>query len=156
MLPAESVKLQYKMHSNACIFLYFYSFWDITKLLKLTKTHMCEWIVLCAEIILEVIWQQKVSNSGYQQLPLWLYQILALAKIQPFCKSSHNPASAIILARFRILARLTNYHWIVLILVSFEIAYSLMPNHWVCKPAYLVPVPSQDKLGGLYQEGHPA
>ena len=26
----------------------------------------------------------------------------------------------------------------------------------VCKPAYLVPVPSQDKLGGLYQEVHPA
>jgi len=23
-----------------------------------------------------------------------------------------------------------------------------------CKPAYLVPVPSQDKLGGLWQEGH--
>ena len=23
-------------------------------------------------------------------------------------------------------------------------------------PAYLVPVPSQDKLGGLWQEGHPA
>jgi len=26
----------------------------------------------------------------------------------------------------------------------------------VCKPAYLVPVPSQDKVGGLRQEGHPA
>jgi len=26
---------------------------------------------------------------------------------------------------------------------------------WVCKPAYLVPVPSQDKVGGLRQEGHP-
>jgi len=25
----------------------------------------------------------------------------------------------------------------------------------VCNPAYLVPVPSQDKLGGLRQEGHP-
>jgi len=24
------------------------------------------------------------------------------------------------------------------------------------KPAYVVPVPSQDKLGGLSQEGHPA
>jgi len=24
----------------------------------------------------------------------------------------------------------------------------------VCKPAYLVPIPSQDKLGGLCQEGH--
>jgi len=28
------------------------------------------------------------------------------------------------------------------------------PSHWVCKPAYLVPVPSQDKLEGLWQEGH--
>ena len=25
----------------------------------------------------------------------------------------------------------------------------------VCKPAHLVPVPSQDKLGGLCQKGHP-
>jgi len=24
----------------------------------------------------------------------------------------------------------------------------------VCKPAYLMPVPSQDKVGGLRQEGH--
>ena len=30
------------------------------------------------------------------------------------------------------------------------------PCHWVCKPAYLVPVASQDKLGALRQEGHPA
>ena len=30
------------------------------------------------------------------------------------------------------------------------------PSHWICKPAYLVPVTSQDKLGGLRQEGHPA
>jgi len=30
------------------------------------------------------------------------------------------------------------------------------PSHWVCKPAYLVPVPSQDKLGGLQQERYPA
>ena len=28
------------------------------------------------------------------------------------------------------------------------------PSHWVCKPAYLVPVSSQDKLGGLCEEGH--
>ena len=28
------------------------------------------------------------------------------------------------------------------------------PSHRVCKAAYLVPVPSQDKLGGLCQEGH--
>jgi len=27
-------------------------------------------------------------------------------------------------------------------------------SHRVCKPAYLVPVPSHDKLGGLCQEGH--
>ena len=26
--------------------------------------------------------------------------------------------------------------------------------HQACKPAYLVPVPSQDKLVGLLQEGH--
>jgi len=25
----------------------------------------------------------------------------------------------------------------------------LEPSHWVCKPAYLMPVPSQDKVGGL-------
>jgi len=30
------------------------------------------------------------------------------------------------------------------------------PSHWVCKPAYLVPVPSHNKLGGLRQEGHQA
>jgi len=29
-------------------------------------------------------------------------------------------------------------------------------SHWVCKPAYLVPVPSQDKLGRLCKEGDPA
>jgi len=28
------------------------------------------------------------------------------------------------------------------------------PHHWVCKLAYLVSVPSQDKLGRLCQEGH--
>jgi len=27
------------------------------------------------------------------------------------------------------------------------------PSHQVCKPAYFMPVPSQDKLGGLCQEG---
>jgi len=30
------------------------------------------------------------------------------------------------------------------------------PSHWVCKRAYLVRVPSQDKVAGLWQEGHPA
>jgi len=29
-------------------------------------------------------------------------------------------------------------------------------SDWACKPAYLVPVTSQDKLGGLRQEGHTA
>jgi len=29
-------------------------------------------------------------------------------------------------------------------------------RHWICKPACLVPVPSQDKVGGLQWEGHPA
>jgi len=28
--------------------------------------------------------------------------------------------------------------------------------HVVCKPAYLVPVQSQDEFGGLCQEGHTA
>jgi len=27
-------------------------------------------------------------------------------------------------------------------------------SYWVCKPVYLVPVPSQDKLGRLWQEGY--
>jgi len=31
-----------------------------------------------------------------------------------------------------------------------------VPKPPVCKPAYLVPVPRQDKLGWLCQEGHPA
>ena len=34
--------------------------------------------------------------------------------------------------------------------------FFLLQFPWVCKPAYLVPVPSQDKLGGLCKEGHPA
>ena len=29
------------------------------------------------------------------------------------------------------------------------------PIHWVCKPAYLVSVPSQDEVWGLQHEGHP-
>jgi len=29
------------------------------------------------------------------------------------------------------------------------------PHHWACKPASLMLVPSQDKVGGLRQEGHP-
>jgi len=29
-------------------------------------------------------------------------------------------------------------------------------SHLVCKPAHLVPERSQDKLGGLCHEGHPA
>jgi len=36
-----------------------------------------------------------------------------------------------------------------------SIGATYQPSHWVCKPAYLVPVLSQDKLGGLQQEGHP-
>jgi len=28
----------------------------------------------------------------------------------------------------------------------------MQPSHWVCKPAYLVRVPSQDKFGGLQQD----
>jgi len=34
--------------------------------------------------------------------------------------------------------------------------FSVYLSHRVCKPAYLVPVPSQDKLEGLCKEGHPA
>jgi len=26
-------------------------------------------------------------------------------------------------------------------------------SHWICNPAYFVPVPSQDKLGGLHRKG---
>jgi len=38
-----------------------------------------------------------------------------------------------------------------------EIIFQLWaPCHWVCNPAYSVPVPSQHKVGGLWQEGHPA
>ena len=38
-----------------------------------------------------------------------------------------------------------------MVLFIFTISYAT--KHRVCKPAYLVPVPSQDKLGGLCQEG---
>jgi len=31
--------------------------------------------------------------------------------------------------------------------------FQIKPSHRVCNPAYLMPVPSQDKLGGLRQEG---
>jgi len=31
--------------------------------------------------------------------------------------------------------------------------YDEEPSHWVCKPAYLVPVASQDKLGEFWQKG---
>jgi len=38
-----------------------------------------------------------------------------------------------------------------------SIMFSIIkPGHRICKPEYLVPVPSQDKLGGLCKEGHPA
>jgi len=37
-----------------------------------------------------------------------------------------------------------------------KLIHYYFPSHRVCKPAYLVPVPSQDKLGGLFQERHPA
>jgi len=43
---------------------------------------------------------------------------------------------------------INGYCLIILIIVE--------PCHWVCKPAYLVPVPSLDKLEGLRQNGHPA
>jgi len=39
---------------------------------------------------------------------------------------------------------------VVVVITVFCHIYS----QWVCKTAYLVPVPSQDKLGGLCQEGH--
>jgi len=32
----------------------------------------------------------------------------------------------------------------------------MQPSHCICKPAYLVLVAIQDKLGRLWQEGHPA
>jgi len=34
--------------------------------------------------------------------------------------------------------------------------FRMKPHHWVCKPANSVPVPRQDEVGGLWQEGHPA
>jgi len=37
---------------------------------------------------------------------------------------------------------------------SVDIGVNAKPSHRVCKAAYLVPFPSQDKLGGLCQEGH--
>jgi len=38
----------------------------------------------------------------------------------------------------------------------FVICLSYKPSLQVCNPAHLVPVSSQDKLGGLQQEGYPA
>jgi len=43
---------------------------------------------------------------------------------------------------------------LLLILFKCFKPLGMQPSHRVCKPAYLVPVPSQDKLGGLYQEEH--
>ena len=40
--------------------------------------------------------------------------------------------------------------------VDTRVKFCLRLCEWVCKPVYLVPVPSQDKVGGLRQEGHPA
>jgi len=38
--------------------------------------------------------------------------------------------------------------------IIYPTPLGMQPSHWVCKPACLVPVPSQDKLGGLCQERH--
>ena len=43
--------------------------------------------------------------------------------------------------------------------LNISIMLQLCPRkqgHWVCKPAYLVPIPSQHKFIGLRQEGNPA
>jgi len=37
---------------------------------------------------------------------------------------------------------------------AFMLKYLSVHSYEVCNPPYLVPVPSQDKLGGLRQEGH--
>jgi len=39
-------------------------------------------------------------------------------------------------------------------MIIFSHPFVINASHGVCKPAYLVPVPSQDKLGGLWQEGY--
>ena len=51
------------------------------------------------------------------------------------------------------LINLVNKRHIALVLPSFPAMEYIV--YWVCKPAYLVLVPSQDKGGGLQQEGHP-
>jgi len=50
-----------------------------------------------------------------------------------------------------IYAKLQNF-----IKLSLTMPPGMQPSHQVCKAAYLVPVPSQDKLGGFCQERHPA
>jgi len=60
-------------------------------------------------------------------------------------------------ARFFFSIKTKNIHRVTVI-SSYHIyasqATRYKPSHWVCKPACLVTVPSQDKLGGLQQEGH--
>ena len=51
----------------------------------------------------------------------------------------------------------TWYAMIIKSLLKILIYFSLVPSHWGARVSiYLVPVPSQDKLRGLRQEGHPA
>ena len=45
---------------------------------------------------------------------------------------------------------------VVLVILKLTKPPGMQPSHRECKLAYLVPVPSQDTLGGLCQERHPA
>ena len=42
--------------------------------------------------------------------------------------------------------------WLLFFFYLFSL--SATPNTWVCNPAYLVPVPNQNKMAGFQQEGH--
>jgi len=47
----------------------------------------------------------------------------------------------------------TKVCWAEVFCVEYSSCYTEKLNHWVCNAAYLVPLPSQYKLGGLLQEG---
>jgi len=51
---------------------------------------------------------------------------------------------------------LTIILWCSKFIIIHQLSLQLHWSHRVCKPAYLVPVPSQDKLRGLCQKGHSA
>jgi len=60
-------------------------------------------------------------------------------------------------ARLQITAgsKISHVSIIIISIISIIVTKPLgKPSPWVCKPAYLVAVPSQDKFGGLWQEEH--